>query len=111
MGIFKRHSANFARGRKSGGAGEDVSSSSPPAPLASLSNPYREFQQSQHPAKPKMHVDASTPRNVAMSKYNMELKEAYDHLPAEDRAHFAAQAKMKRAIYEGDPQRELRRAK
>ncbi len=112
MGIFKRHSANFARGRKSRGAGEDASSSSsPPAPIASVSNPYREFQQSQHPAKPKMQPDASTPRHEVMRKYNHNLKQAFDGLSAADLAHFEAQAQSKRAIYEGDPQREIRRAK
>ncbi len=46
-----------------------------------------------------------------MRKFNQELKQAFDDLPAEDLAQFAAQAKIKRAIYDGDPQREIRRAK
>ncbi len=110
LGIFKRHSVNFTR-RKKVAADEDPSSSSPPAPLAANSNPYREFQQSQHPSKPKMQVDMATPRNEAMREYNHKLKDAFDHLSAADRAHFMAQANAKRAIYESDPQREIRRAK
>ncbi|KAI0708127.1 hypothetical protein C8T65DRAFT_740286 [Cerioporus squamosus] len=110
LGIFKRHSINFSR-RKKSAAGDDENTSSPPAPLAANSNPYREFQQSQHPTKPKMPYDSATPRNEVMRKYNQELKQAFDHLPATDLAQFTAQAEAKRAIYESDPQREIRRAK
>lgn len=79
--------------------------------MAAVSNSYRELQQSQHPTKPKMQVDSSTPRNEVMRKYNLDLKQAFDDLPPEERAAFEAQAQSKRAIYEGDPQREIRRAK
>ncbi len=92
LGIFKRNSDKFSRRRVRKEPDEEPHLS----PLTAAPSAYREFQQSQHPAKPKMDNTPGTPHAQRMSKFNRDLKVAFDHLTSEDRQAFESQAAAKR---------------
>ncbi|RDX46391.1 hypothetical protein OH76DRAFT_1485625 [Lentinus brumalis] len=109
-GFVKRQSAHFSRRRKPQDV--HVAEERPPSPPPkSTVNAYREFQTSDHPAKPKMVQGDGTPKKDAMRQWNSGLKQAWDSLPHEEREAFVAQAAAKRAAEETPEQKEIRRAR
>ena len=108
LGYLKRKSVHNRRNKTILDEEDDARVTSGPA-IVTQTNAYREFQRSDHPAKPAMPTGKSP--DERFKQYNSILKAAFDELPSADAQHFKVQASVKNAQLLEPQRSEVRRTR